>query len=172
MAIRDILRLGNPRLFEVCSPVEKNELDDLQAVITDMRDTLMAFRDQTNAGRAIAAPQIGVMKRIIYMHIEEPKIYINPVLYRKSTEMMVLWDDCMCFPDLLVKVRRHQNCNISYRDRQWNKQKEELEGELSELLQHECDHLFGILAVSRAIDGQSFALRSEMEHLNGRFANP
>lgn len=171
MAQRDILRLGNPRLYEVCSPVKQDELDDLQSVITDLHDTLMAFRERNNAGRAIAAPQIGIMKRIIYMHIDEPKIFLNPVVFKKSPDMMILWDDCMCFPDLLVKVKRHKSCSVSYRDMQWNKHTESLKGDLSELLQHECDHLYGILAVSRAIDGQSFALRSEKDHLHGSFAN-
>lgn len=171
MAERDILRLGNPALYEVCSPVEQEELENLQPVFTDLHDTLMAFRERNDAGRAIAAPQIGVMKRIVYMHIDEPKIFINPVLFKKSMDMMTLWDDCMCFPDLLVKVKRHKTCSVSYRDENWEKHTEKLEGDLSELLQHECDHLFGILAVSRAVDGRSFALRSEAEHIRGTIVN-
>ena len=78
---------------------------------------------------------------------------------------MRVWDDCMCFPDLLVKVERHKTCTISYRDLDWNEQKTQLEGDLSELLQHEYDHLDGILAVSRAVGGQAFALRSQREFL-------
>ena len=75
--------------------------------------------------------------------------------------MIEVWDDCLCFPDLLVKVMRHKSCTIEYRDREWIRRSRRVEGDLSELLQHEYDHLDGILAVSRAIDGQSFALRSE-----------
>jgi len=171
MAEREILRLGNPQLHEVCKPVQKSELEDLQSVFTDMHDTLLAFRERTGIGRAIAAPQIGVMKRIIYLHIDEPKIYLNPVLFKKSAETVTMWDDCMSFPDLLVKVRRHKACSISYRDEEWQKHTERLEGDLSELLQHECDHLYGILAVYRAVDGQSFALRSQIDHLTGPVAN-
>ncbi|MDX1666259.1 MAG: peptide deformylase [Saprospiraceae bacterium] len=171
MAVRDILRLGNPKLLEVCAPVREDEVEKLEPVFTDMHDTLMDFRERYDAGRAIAAPQIGVMKRIIYLHIKEPKIFLNPTLFKKSDETITLWDDCMCFPDLLVRVERHRECSISYRDPEWNKRTERLEGDLSELLQHECDHLFGILAVSRAIDGRSFALRSEAIHLNAPLAN-
>jgi peptide deformylase len=112
-------------------------------------------------GRAIAAPQLGVMKRLIYMHIDEPLIFINPILDRVSEEMMEVWDDCMCFPELLVKVRRHKRCHIGYQNMDWGEEEMWLEDDLSELVQHEIDHLDGILAISRAIDSQSFALRSQ-----------
>jgi peptide deformylase len=67
----------------------------------------------------------------------------------------------MCFPELLVKVMRHRHCTIRYKDLSFNERTMDLEGDLSELLQHEYDHLDGILAVSRAIDGQAFSLRTE-----------
>jgi peptide deformylase len=97
------------------------------------------------------------------MFIDKPVVFINPDLLNKSTEMMTVWDDCLCFPDLLVKVERHSTCTISYRDMDWTEKEMFLEGDLSELLQHEYDHLDGILAVSRAMDEQSFALRSQKE---------
>ena len=126
----------------------------------------MDFRRKYSAGRAIAAPQIGVMKRLVYMHIDEPVVFINPILGMKSEETMEVWDDCMCFPDLLVKVERHRGCRITYRDMNWREHSMMLEGDLSELLQHECDHLDGILAVSRAVDPYSFALRSQKHFLS------
>ncbi len=69
--------------------------------------------------------------------------------------------DCMSFPELLVNVRRHAHRTISFRDLAWGEQRMQLDGDLSELLQHECDHLDGILAVSPAIDEKSFGLRSQ-----------
>ncbi|NBC16879.1 MAG: peptide deformylase [Bacteroidetes bacterium] len=161
MPVREILQLGHPALYEVCAPVQRDEVDALAPVVQDLHDTLMDFRARYDAGRAIAAPQIGVMKRLVYMHIAVPRVFINPVLSGKSAEMMTLWDDCMSFPDLLVRVRRHRSCTIMYRDRDWTLHRETLEGDLAELLQHECDHLEGILAVSRAVDGTAFALRSQ-----------
>ena len=161
MAVREILLLGNPKLFEMCEPVQETQLEQIKPIIEDLHDTLMAFRQKYNAGRAIAAPQIGAMKRVVYMHIEEPVVFINPVLDLKSTEMMELWDDCMSFPELLVKVHRHQRCRITYWAENWEEQSMALEGDLSELLQHEVDHLDGILALQRAIDDKSFALRSQ-----------
>ncbi len=103
------------------------------------------------------------MKRLVYMVIHEPVIFINPLLDSKSEEMMEVWDDCICFPELLVKVRRHKRCHIKYQNMDWGEEEMWLEDDLSELLQHEIDHLEGILAVSRAIDGHSFALRSQKQ---------
>jgi peptide deformylase len=161
MSVREVLLLGNPKLYEVCAPVEEGRIEGLRPAVQDLHDTLMDFRRRYGAGRAIAAPQIGVMKRLLYMHIEEPVVFINPVLDMKSEEMMEVWDDCMCFPDLLVKVERHRQCRITYRDMSWREQAMMLEGDLSELLQHECDHLDGVLAVSRALDPHSLALKSQ-----------
>ncbi len=167
MAVREILLLGNPKLYKVSKPVRKREISSLKPLIRDLHDTLMAFRKEHGAGRAIAAPQIGVAKRLIYMNIKEPVIFINPVLHQKSREKMIVWDDCMSFPNLLVKVERHCRCRIAYRDMEWKERSLLLEGELSELLQHECDHLDGILAVSRAMDKDSFALKSQKRFLHG-----
>jgi len=162
MAIREILLLGNPRLYEVSVPLEKHELATIPGLVEDLHDTLLEFRRRYGAGRAIAAPQIGVMKRLIYMYVDHPVAFINPVLAAKSEEMIEVWDDCMCFPDLLVKVRRHRSCRIRFKDRNWIDRDVRLEDDLSELLQHEYDHLDGILAVSRALDAKSFALRSQL----------
>lgn len=166
MPIREILQLGNPRLYEISAPVLESELGAMRDVVGDLHDTMMDFRKRYGVGRAIAAPQIGVMKRLIYMNIDEPTVFINPTLDDKSEELIDVWDDCMCFPDLLVKVKRHKSCRITYRDQDWGECQMVLADDLSELLQHEYDHLDGILAVSRAIDEQSFALRSQ-RHLLG-----
>ncbi|MBT8400247.1 MAG: peptide deformylase [Rhodothermia bacterium] len=162
MAVREILLLGNPDLHQTCTPVERHELDAVPSLIDDLRDTLLDFRRRHRAGRAIAAPQIGVFKRVVYMETDAPVVYINPALVPLGSEQIVLWDDCMSFPDLLVRVRRHRQCRITYRDERWNEVEEVLRDDMSELLQHECDHLDGILAVSRAIDERSFALRSQI----------
>jgi len=165
MTIRDILLLGNPSLYASSETVLPEELPALTRVVSDLHDTMMDFRAKYKAGRAIAAPQIGVMKRLIYMHVDQPVVFINPVIENKSPDMMEVWDDCMCFPDLLVKVQRHRTCRMVYRDMNWEEQAMALEGDLSELLQHEYDHLDGILAVSRAMDGRSFALRSQRHYI-------
>jgi peptide deformylase len=125
------------------------------------------FRSQYGVGRAIAAPQIGVMKRLTYMCVDDVStVFINPELTDQSQDMIEVWDDCMCFPDLLVRVMRHRSCRIRFRNLEWEENEIMAEGDLSELLQHEYDHLDGILAVSRAVDGRSFALRSQRGSLD------
>jgi peptide deformylase len=159
MAVRKILLLGDPALYEKCDDVERGELEAMRGVVGDLHDTMMNFRTRYGFGRAIAAPQIGVKKRLVYMYVDKPVPFINPRLVDKSDEMMTIWDNCMSFPDLLVQIRRHRSCTIEYRDLEWNEKRMPLEGMLSELLQHECDHLDGVLAVMRAIDGRSLSLR-------------
>ena len=161
MLLDKVLKLGNPRLHEISLPVEKNELTLMKPVVVELHDILMEFRSLYNAGRAIAAPQIGVLKRLIYLHIDKPVMIINPELFDKSSEMIEIWDDCLCFPDLFVRVYRHQSCKIRFYDQNWNMQEWQLSNALSELLQHEYDHLDGILATQRAIDDRSFRWRGE-----------
>ncbi|MFW9933872.1 MAG: peptide deformylase, partial [Candidatus Thorarchaeota archaeon] len=137
-----------------------DELDMLGTVVRDLHDTLMDFRARYGIGRAIAAPQIGVLKRLIYMNINgEATVLINPRYTFLSDERMELWDDCMSFPNLLVLLSRHRKCTVEYRDMNWNLETKDFEDGLSELIQHEYDHLDGILAVDRAIDHRSFRYR-------------
>ena len=165
MAVRDIIYLGNPKLYEESSKVKHEELEDLKSVIEDLADTLMEFRDEYGWGRAISAPQIGVMKRIVYMHVNEPVVLINPVIKLRSRRKTLVWDDCMSCPDLLVEVKRYRRCKVEYRDSNWQKRSMYLEGKLATLMQHEVDHLQGILITQKAISEKSFALRSERAYL-------
>jgi peptide deformylase len=168
MAVREILLLGNPALYQAAEPVSQDELSDLSSVAEDLRDTLLDFRHRHGRGRAIAAPQIGVRKRLIYWDAGQPQVIVNPVLENLSPETFELWDDCMSFPDLLVRVVRHRRCLVRFRDLEWNETVWQLEDGLSELIQHEYDHLDGILATQRAIDSRSFAYRSEIKRTPDR----
>jgi len=162
MAIKQILLLGNLDLYKISDEISHSELSEIKLVVQDLHDTMMDFRKTYNAGRAIAAPQIGVFKRLIYMHIDKPVVFINPILDKFSNETFEVWDDCMSFPELLVKVNRYKRCKIKFKDINWVDQEMDLTDDLSELLQHEYDHLDGILAVQRAIDGKSFALKNQV----------
>ena len=153
---RKILLLGDPKLYEASVPVGREE--DLSQLKQDLHDTLMAFRRTYHAGRAIAAPQIGVQKRVLYMYIDKPVLFLNPVLRFPDEEMMEVLDDCMSFPTLYVRVLRHKRCIIDYFDETWQPHSLPLEDDLSELLQHEYDHLDGILATMRAVDHKSLYL--------------
>ena len=168
MAIREILQLGNPDLYDISLEVEKDELDLIRDIVSDLEDTMFDFREKYGAGRAIAAPQIGVRKRMVYMNTGQPVVLLNPEITKKSVETVDVWDDCMSFPEILVKVRRHRSITVSYMDLEWKEILLEAEDDLAELLQHEIDHLDGILAVMRAADEHSFITRSERWRVKGK----
>lgn len=164
MAIREILLLGNPKLYEVSQRLRYEELGELKSIVDDLHDTLMDYRLKTGEGRAIAAPQIGIMKRIIYVNIDnKPIVLINPELTFRNKNKMEVWDNCLSFPGLRVKVERYERCHVEFRGVNWKRYFMELEGDLSELLQHEYDHLNGILAISRALNEKSFAIKPGIE---------
>lgn len=157
--LKDILLLGDPRLYENCPPVEVSELPLLVDWVKDLHNAMEEIRAKYHFGRGIAAPQLGIMKRLIYINIEKPLILINPRFETMSDEMFELWDDCMSFPNLLVRVKRHQRVVLHYLDENWKPQQISAEGDFAELLQHEYDHLEGILCTMRAIDDRSFKWR-------------
>ncbi|WP_339010040.1 peptide deformylase [Fusobacterium varium] len=156
---KEIILLGNEELYQISEPLKKDEIENIKSIVQNLHDTLLDFREKYHAGRAIAAPQIGIKKRLLYMFIDKPVIFINPVLEFPDDEMMEVLDDCMSFPNLLVKVMRHKRCRIKYLDMNWEEQVISLEGDLAELLQHEYDHLNGILATMRAINNKSFIIK-------------
>lgn len=156
---REILLLGDPKLYEVSEEVKRGELEELRPVFEDMFDCIRAIRRDYGFGRAIAAPQIGVRKRLICMLTDRPYVIINPTLEFTGDEMMELMDDCMSFPKLLVRVRRYRHCILRYRDENWMQQEKRMDDDLSELIQHEYDHLDGILATMRAVDNRSFVMK-------------
>ncbi len=156
---REILLLGDPRLYEVCEEVARDELEELRPVFEDMFDCIRGIRRDYGFGRAIAAPQIGVRKRLICMLTDRPYVIINPELEFVGDEMMELMDDCMSFPKLLVRVRRYRHCILRYTDENWERREKPMDDDMSELIQHEYDHLDGILATMRAVDSRSFAMK-------------
>lgn len=156
---REILLLGNPALYEISEEVKEEELELLRPVFEDMFDCIRGIRRDYGFGRAIAAPQIGIKKRLICMLTDQPRVIINPTLEPVGDELMELWDDCMSFPKLLVRVRRCRRCILRYQDENWQPQELLMEDGMSELIQHEYDHLNGILATMRAVDSKSFAMK-------------
>lgn len=157
--VKELLKLGNPRLYEISEEVTLSELPQVRQWVMDLHDTLMDYRRTYGAGRAVAAPQIGIRKRLLYMFLNKPYVFINPVLTFPDEETYELMDDCMSFPGLMVKVRRYRRCIIRYLDMEFQPREMALEGDLAELLQHEYDHLDGILATMRAVDNKSFYLQ-------------
>jgi len=168
MPAREILLLGNPMLRQQCTPVKTTQIDATRSVIEDLRDTLAQFRLQKGFGRGIAAPQIGSSQKIIFIDHEYTGPLINPKIIRRSRKKFHLWDDCFSFPDLLAHVQRNYSIEVEFLDERGKRKKLRAHGALSELLQHEIDHLNGILAIDRAIDSKHIVLRSEHEKLSHR----
>ena len=160
MPARRILQLGDPLLRAVSKPVASPE--EAEVTLRDLRATLHEFQRIRGFGRGISAVQIGELQRVIYIEFNScPYVLLNPEYEWKSEERFILWDDCFSFPDLLVKVERHTSVGIRYLDEKGKPQELEAEDAFSELLQHEIDHLDGVLAIDRAIDKNSFATREE-----------
>lgn len=155
MAVRPVLLLGDPRLRVSGVPVEERDLPGLGGLLRDLYDTLQDFRKRRGFGIAIAAPQVGVRKRVVYVRGPRPAILLNPFV-EVGREEVHPWEACMSFPDLLVRTRRSRSCVLIYRDVRWQLRRVSLAGELSVVAQHECDHLDGILAVDRATAIDSF----------------
>ena len=160
-----VLLLGDARLREISKPVESFASEDFRRAREALDETLAEFRRTHGFGRAISAPQIGVQQRFIAMALPGgPPLLANPIITWKSDDTFTMWDDCMSFPSLLVRVRRFSSISIRYQDERGDTHAwEKLDRATSELLQHEIDHLDGILAIDRAIDRDSLVLRETFE---------
>lgn len=163
--IRPVLLLGNPNLRESCSTITDFNNPDLKEETGDLKEALDNFRTRNGFGRGIAAIQIGIMKRMIALNLgAETFVIINPVITKRSAATITLWDDCMSFPDLVVRVIRSSRISIRYQNEKgetlnWN----DLSEAESELIQHETDHLDGILAIDRAITSNDIIYKEEYE---------
>jgi len=166
-----VLLLGEPGLrrvsdavADVASPAFRDEARRLAA-------TLAEFRRTHGFGRAISAPQIGVARRFIAVELGDgPGLVVNPEIVWASDERFTMWDDCMSFPGLLVRVARRASVTVRFRDERGDERVwERLDRPTSELLQHEIDHLDGVLAVDRAIDRDAIVAREAFEANPGYF---
>ena len=146
-----ILTIGNPLLEQICAPVAWPDAE-LSQQLEALHATLDNFRKAQGFGRAMAAPQTGILKRVVVMHLgAEPFALINPEIHWRSEDEFEVWDDCLSIPDFVVRVKRHKSISVRFQDeagrtRNWA----HLPADLSELVQHEVDHLDGILMTQRA----------------------
>jgi peptide deformylase len=167
-----VLLLGDPGLRRRCEPVRDINDAGFRSERQRLHATLEAFRAEHGFGRAISAPQIGVASRFIAINLGgEPYTMINPEITWRSPECFTMWDDCMSFPFLLVRVRRHSSISVRFEDDGGHtKVMEKLDQATSELLQHEIDHLDGILAVDHALDADAIISREVFEERPQWFA--
>jgi peptide deformylase len=140
-----ILVEGDPRLRQPAARVDHVDPADL----AEMAEALAAFRREHGFGRGLAAPQLGIGRRLIVLDLGNgPFFLVNPEIIWRSPELFELWDDCFSVPDKLARVRRHRSITVSHGGQLW----ERLPEAHAELVQHEIDHLDGILMTDRALD--------------------
>ena len=163
--IKPILQLGNANLRKKSCTVRGSRSEDLARLIEDLSDTLEDAKRRFSYGRGIAAPQIGELKRVIFIDAPGSKSpLINPEVTEASGATFEIWDSCFSFNvEFFVLVDRHRSIKVEYFDEKEKKQMICAEGELSELLQHEIDHLNGVLATDRMKDRKGILMRSELE---------
>ena len=161
----EIILLGDQRLRRVSEPVTDFEGHVFRAGARRLVRALEQFRAEHGFGRAISAPQIGISLRMIAMNLGKGSfLVVNPELSGLSSERFTMWDDCMSFPWLMVRLQRNRRVNLHYLDEQGFPQAwSEVEQAVSELLQHEVDHLNGILAIDHALDREAIIARSVYE---------
>jgi peptide deformylase len=166
-----ILLLGDPRLRRVSEPVGDVGDREFRAGSRRLAATLAEFRRSHGFGRAVSAPQIGVARRFLAVDLGDgPRVLADPELAWASERRVTMWDDCMSFPGLLVRLSRHASVTVRFRDERgdavvW----ERLDVATSELLQHEIDHLDGVLAVDRALDRDAIVMREAFDEFPARF---
>ena len=164
MAVRRIRQLGDPILRTRCEQVQDPLSAAARLVADDLRDTLKAAKLRYKMGRALAAPQIGAPVRMIIVETKKQRwIMVNPEITDVGPDDFLVWDDCFCFPQLLVRVSRAYQVTVAYADLKGKTHSMSVEGPMAELLQHELDHLDGILALDRPAGTDPFAFRTEWD---------
>lgn len=158
MAVRRVLKMGDPLLYRKAEPVERFDTPELEALIADMFDTMAALN-----GAGLAAPQIGVSRRVAIFGFEasprypdaEPvprTILINPVIEPVGTDMEEGWEGCLSVPGLRGLVARHARIRYRGFDQHGAPIDRTVSGFHARVVQHECDHLDGILYPMRLRD--------------------
>jgi peptide deformylase len=160
--IREVLRMGDPRLLEVAAPVERFGTPALDELLADLRDTMAHLN-----GAGLAAPQIGVGLRVVifgvtsnprYPQVEEvpDTVLINPVLEPLASDQEEDWEGCLSVPGMRGAVSRYRHLRYSGCDAQGRRVERTVEGFHARVVQHECDHLDGILYPMRVRDFRKF----------------
>ena len=167
VAVCTVLQLGDPRLREVAAHVADPASREIRVLVQDLADTLAHWRASTGYGRGIAAPQVGAAMRVIFLQLPgaEPWPLVNPEITWHSQEKIVVWDACLSFLSIFMQVERHSEVIVRYQDLcgEPKEVRASEERNLSELLQHEIDHLDGILAIDRITDMRTMCMREEFE---------
>jgi peptide deformylase len=163
MAVREILKMGDPRLLRVAQAVREFDTPQLQALIADMQDTMLAAN-----GAGLAAPQIGEDVQLVIFGTDAPNprypdappvprtVLINPQITPLGDEEEEDWEGCLSVPGLRAVVPRWRRIRYSGFDEKGRRIEREVEGFHARVVQHECDHLLGKLYPMRVRDFSRF----------------
>src|ERR1700719_3770343 len=169
MSIRPVLRMGDPRLLQVSEPVREFDTPELRQLLTDMRDTMAAL-----SGAGLAAPQIGVPWRVVIFGTGEvnPRypeaeivpntVLINPQLEPLGTQTEEAWEGCLSVPGMRGMVPRYQRLHYRGVDEYGRELERLVSGFHARVVQHEVDHLDGILYPMRIADLRQFGFNEEL----------
>ncbi len=165
MAVLEIAQIGNPVLRQICEPVADPAAPEVAELARDMADTLDHFRARTGYGRGIAAPQVGVPKRMVVFRMpgKEAIVMVNPAIVWRSEETFDVWDACFSYFTLFFVVTRARRIKVRYWDASGREHLLEVADDLSELLQHEIEHLDGVLAIDLVKDPRTFCTVEEYQ---------
>ena len=167
MTTRRVLRMGHPILLQVAEPITETGTDQLRELIADMWETM-----HEHGGIGLAAPQIGISERLVVFGLEEhtrpdvdaipPTVLINPVITPLDAETEHGWEGCLSVPGLRGLVSRHNRIRYTGIDENGAAIQREVEGYHARVVQHECDHLDGILYPQRMDDMTQLGFEPEM----------
>lgn len=168
MAVKRVLKMGDPRLLEASEPVDPDEISTLKPLVQDMIDTMNSLD-----GAGIAAPQIGVHKRVVIFEVTQNPRYpeaeeipftvlINPEITPLDDEMSDGWEGCLSVPGIRGVVPRYKNVRYQGLDLDGNKIERTVGEFHARVVQHECDHLDGILFPQRVADMRLFGFEDEL----------
>jgi len=168
MAVRSVLRMGDPRLLEPSQRVEQFDTPELHALIADMEDTMKAL-----SGAGLAAPQIDVRLQVAIFGVEfnprypdaEPvphTVLVNPLLTPVGNDMDEGWEGCLSVPGMRGLVPRYSRLRYQGTDQFGRTIDRTVSGFHARVVQHECDHLAGILYPMRIRDLRNFGFNEEL----------
>ena len=168
MPAREVLRMGHPVLREKAKPVDNVGTPELRALVADMKETMAA-----RSGAGLAAPQIGVGQRVVIFGVDKNPRYpdaeevpftvlVNPKIVMLTREVESDWEGCLSVPGMRGVVPRYTKLRYSGTDEEGNPIEREAEGFHARVVQHECDHLDGILYPQRMTDMSTFGFIKEL----------
>jgi len=168
MAVRDVLRMGHPVLREKATEIGKVGTDELRQLVADMKETMAA-----KEGAGLAAPQIGVSQRVVIFGVDKNPRYpdaeevpftvlVNPKIVMLTRDVENDWEGCLSVPGMRGLVPRYTKLRYTGTDEEGNPIDRVAEGFHARVVQHECDHLDGILYPQRMTDMRSFGFTKEL----------